>query len=383
MIYIRQDSLVYELLTFLACVGEFPYASIHLFGNKETWRKLIYKLSQPQTYSIPNCTQTISGRLLNTPGEKGLKTVRLNQKGVSILESVNPKAASYYARVYGKYNLSGAPERIDRNHRVAETVALFRTSGIETRPFELPQLQMTFFQKTVLDDPTFYPSHELKHVGNDQINKTGFSRITGMLFSPGGCYAIYNSRDYRMDWNGRGEGKVRLHLSSIARMNANVEEINSAMMLGTDYRIAKQTLGYLNKVRRAEMRFDRIYDHLHFIPMNSFGTRLIKLLSTPDWNEILQEILFDDHERAGAGATFCYDAIQNGEYVLSFLDSDIFRLNAYFEAVRYFKYRGSVICFPEQVPFLQDFLGPKISLRSVTMDMVEEAIFSEGSDTDE
>jgi len=242
---------------------------------------------------------------------------------------------------------------------------------------------MSRFEKIVPDEQTFYTSHELKHFGHDSVNKIAFSRITGMLFSSGGCYAIYNSRNAMMNWNGRGEGKVKLHLSSVARMNAGVDEVKSAMMLGSDYKIAKQTLAFLGKVNRVEMRFDNIYSHLHFIPMDAFGVRLIKLLSIPDWNEILLDLLFEEDELAGSGATFCYDAYRDDAYMLSFLDSDIFRLNAFWETVRYHKYKASVICFPEQVPFLRSFLRDKVSLQTVTMDMVEEAINYEGCDSNE
>lgn len=80
------------------------------------------------------------------------------------------------------------------------------------------------------------------------------------------------------------------------------------------------------------------------------------------------------------GATFCYDALRDGAYMLSFLDSDIFRLNAFWETVRYQKFQASIICFPEQVPFLRSFLRDKVALQTVTMDMVENAINYEGND---
>lgn len=380
MITIRRDTLAYELLTFLAYVGEFPYSSLQLLGNSEVYRKLIYKLSQEQTYRIPNQPNLISGKLLNISGGKNLKTIRLSQKGVAVLEIAHPIAADYYLRVYGKTNPSSAPQKIDRRHRVAETAAFFRLLGVETRPFELPTLQMSCFQKIVPEEPSFYTGHELKHFGQDSVNKIAFSRITGMLFSHGGCYAVYNSRGALMNWNGRGEGKVKLHLSSLARMNAGIDEVESALMIAADYEIAKQTLAFLGKVNRVEMRFDSIYTHLHFVPMNSFGVRLTKLLTLPDWKETLRSLLFDDSELSGMGATFCYDALRDGTYMLSFLDSDIFRLNAFWETVRYQKYQASIICFPEQVPFLRSFLRDKVALQTVTMDMVENAINYEGND---
>ena len=163
-------------------------------------------------------------------------------------------------------------------------------------------------------------------------------------------------------------------------MNGGEDEVVSALMLATNYDVAKQTLAFLGKVNRVEMRFDSIYTYLHFIPMNSFGVRLMKLLTLPDWKETLLSLLFDDEELAGMGATFCYDALRDDTYILSFLDSDIFRLNAFWDAVRYQKVKASIICFPEQVPFLRSLLRDRVALQTVTMDMVENAINYEGND---
>ena len=382
MIRIQQNTLAYELLTILAYVGEFPFASLPLLGNRDVWRKLVNKLSQEQTYRVPNYPEKITGRLLNQSGEKNARTIRISQKGVFVLSLVNPDAANYYGRVFGNTHLSGAAERIDRVHRLAESVAFFRLVGVETCPFVLPTLQLKVFQRTVPNEPAFYTSHELKHFSGDSVNKVAFSRITGMLFSSGGSYAVYNSRDYRMEWNGRGESKVLVHLQGVAHMNGGQEEMDSAVMLASDYSIAQLTLAFLGRVNRVNDRFDKIYSHLHFIPMDSYGVRLMKILMLPDWKQILLELLFDDDELAAVGATFGYDAIRDGAYVLSFLDSDIFRLHAFWDTVRVQKYKATVICFPEQVPFLRSYLRDKVSLQTVTMDMVEKAIMR-GCDSDE
>ena len=107
MIHIRQDSTVYEMLTFLSYVGEFPYASISLLGRYETYRKTITKMGQDQTYRIPDHPQKITGRLLNISGGKDQKTIRLSQKGLEVLHLINPDAGSYYDRVYGKAKIYG------------------------------------------------------------------------------------------------------------------------------------------------------------------------------------------------------------------------------------------------------------------------------------
>lgn len=381
MITIRQDSRVFTLLTLLSYVGEFPLSSIHLLGSKEAWRKLIHQLTIPQAFRFPDSSDRINCKLLLVTGKGKSKSIRLSKSAVSILERLNPEAAQYYSQIYLRHNHSGDEKRAERFHRVAESVSFLRQAGYESCPYQLPTLQLYTIRKVVPDEPSFYISHELKHIGDDDVNKISFSRITGAIFYPGGCYAVYNSRDYLMKWNGRGESKTRLILTEIARMNAMVEEVTSAILLGRDYSIAELTLRSLNGIKRAEMRFDSNYDRLHFIPMDQFGARLVNILTLPDWNENLLSLLFDDANRADGNNTFDYDALEDGVYVLSFLDSDIIRLNRFRDAVGGRK--AEIICFPEQVVFLRSFLGSHIRLRTVTMDSVEEALQEDWSDANE
>ena len=75
-----------------------------------------------------------------------------------------------------------------------------------------------------------------------------------------------------------------------------MDDVQSAILLGTGYEIAEITLRTLWKTKRAETEFTVIYDHLHFIPLNGFGVRLLKILTTPDWNETLLDLLFDPND---------------------------------------------------------------------------------------
>lgn len=381
MITIRRDSRVFTLLTLLSYVGEFPVSSIHLLGSKEAWRKLIHQLTLQQTYRFPDESDRINCRLLLVTGKGKSKSIRLSKAAVQILERINPEAARYYTQSYLRHNHSGDEKRVERFHRVAESVAFLRQAGYESCPYQLPDLQLCAIQRVVPSEPSFYISNELKHIGDDDVNKISFSRITGAIFSPGGCYAVYNSRDYLMKWNGKGESKTRLSLTEIARMNAGVEEVTSAILLGADYSIADKTLQSLNGIKRAEMRFDANYDCLHFIPMDQFGVRLVKILTIPDWKEKLLSLLFEEADRADGRNAFDYDALEDGAYVLSFLDSDLIRLNRFRDAVGAKK--AEIVCFPEQVRFLRSFLGTRIRLRTVTMDSVEEAMYEEWSDKHE
>ena len=380
MTTIAPNAHVYKLLTILCYVGEYPMRSLHLLGSKEVWRKLILKHSQQQDYRIPNKSVRATCRLLIVTGKGQSKSVRISKAGLDLFQHANPEAVFYFTNNYFRHNHAGEAKRIDRFHRVAEAVAAVRLAGIETCPFLLPELQMSAIRKIVPEDPSFYISKELKYFGDDNINKISFSRVTGALFYPGGCYAVYNSRDYLMIWNGRGEYKVRDHLTKVARMNADVDEVTSAILFGSDYGIAVETLRSLSNYRKPENRFDSIYDYLHFLPLDPFGIRLLRILTSPDWKENLLDMLFDPEDLAVDTGTFEYDALENGIYVISFLDSDIVRLNRFAGSTSGIEEKTAVICFPEQVPFVRKIVGPRVKIKTVTLDMVEDALTEEGCD---
>lgn len=383
MTTIAPNSNVYKLLTILCYVGEYPMRSLHLLGSKEAWRKLILKHSQQQEYRIPNQSERTTCRLLLVTGNGQSKSVRISKAGLDLLKKANPEAVDYFTNNYFRHNHAGEAKRIDRFHRVAEAVVAIRQAGFETCPFHLPLLQMYSIEKVIPDEPSFYISKELKYFGDDDINKISFSRVTGALFYPGGCYAVYNSRNYLMKWNGRGESKVRDHLTRVARMNADIDDVNSAILFGSDYGIAEQTLQSLSSYRKPENRFDSIYDYLYFLPLDPFGTRLLRILTIPGWKEKLLDMLFDPDDLAVDTGTFEYDALENGKYVISFLDSDIVRLNRFAGSTSGIEEKTSVICFPEQVAFVRRLVGPKVKITTVTLDMVEEALIAERSDADE
>ena len=182
-----------------------------------------------------------------------------------------------------------------------------------------------------------------------------------------------------MIWNGRGESKVRDHLTKVARMNAGIDGVDSAILFGSDYQIADLTLESLHNYRKVENRFDSIYDNLYFIPLDPFGVRLLKTLTVPDWKEKLLDLLFDPDDLAVDTGNFEYDAYEDGHYVISFLDSDIIRLNRFAGSTAGFEEKTSVICYPEQAAFVRRIVGPKVQITTVKLDVVEEALKDEGS----
>ena len=65
--------------------------------------------------------------------------------------------------------------------------------------------------------------------------------------------------------------------------------------------------------------------------------------------------------------------------MISFLDSDIIRLNRFAGSTAGFEEKTSVICYPEQAAFVRRIVGPKVQITTVKLDVVEEALKDEGS----
>jgi hypothetical protein len=330
MIAVQAGSHVYKLLQMLAVAGEYPRKSLALLGNVRVVSALVHRLEATQDYWDGNGGQAHGVKLIKvSPVGKGkaIGTIRLCKKAVPILDWLHPGLSDIYLRRFDNNKFSGNLHHIGRNHRVAEAIAICMSAGIETRPYVLSKLQRSEIRRVIQYAPSFYIARDFKFAENGgEANKTMFTRIIGALFYPGGCYAIYNIRDAVMKWGGTGELKAALSLLELARMNAGLDSASAAMLFGASYETAVNTLLESEKSKRRDTAFDQIYPNIHFVPQDSNGIRLIKILTLPSWREKLLSVLFDAVERTYGQAHIECDAIVSGVYVLSHLDSDIARL---------------------------------------------------------
>ena len=254
---------------------------------------------------------------------------------------------------------------------------LWPCACLESRPYVLPKLQGECISKTVPEFPCLYLARELKRVDELGTNKTQFTRLVGAFFSDRECRAVYNTRNAVMKWSGMGEFKARQSITDIARLNAGISRVDSAILFAKSYDTALQTLLESDRSRRMEFRFDAVYRHIHVVTMDENGVRLLQLLSVPDWNEQLLDLLFDPEQRSYNKGQFEYDACIDGVYILSHLDGDIARLIRFRDALRMGAGPSEVLCFPFQVEFLQEFLGQATQFKTIDMSAVEEAIGQE------
>ena len=185
------------------------------------------------------------------------------------------------------------------------------SAGVEVLPYDLPRFQREEIRKVTPDVPALYLGRDIKKTFPGEEKKTLFTRTVGALFYPGGCYAVYNARNAAMKWRGMGEFKALHSLTEVARLNGGVERLDGALLLGQSYQVALETLSASQQERR-EFRFDGIYPHIHFVPLDGFGARLLMLLTQPHWQERLLDLLFEPEDRTFGRGAMEYDAQVEG-----------------------------------------------------------------------
>lgn len=376
MLYFSPGSHAETLISLLSVVGEYPMSAIHLLGHERVFKNLIRILCEKQTVRNTETGEEITTKLLTVSGKGADKTIRLYKGALPILDWLGANA--YYMGAFDRHRFRGDRAHRVRNHRVAEAVAMSMMAGIEYRPYQLAELQNNGICQVVSDSPAFYPAKILKNIGTGESNKTMFTRTVGALFAHGNCYAVYNTRDAVMKWSGMGEFKALHSLMEIARLNAGIRAVDTAILFGAGEDVALQTLISSDESRRREFRFDTIYRHILFFPQTDSGIRRLRFFTIPDWQEKLLDLLFEPDTRSYNRGQFEYDAYVAGKYVYSHLDGDIARLIRFREALE----DGipgpcEVLCFPEQLSLIRSLLNKKVSAKIICLEKVEHGLLLE------
>ena len=372
MLTLQHSSYAFRLVQTLAVTGEYPVNSLPLLGNERVLKQLIRRLSLPEMFWNSH-GEMVRTKLFVTNGKGREKSLRLYKGALPLLHWLHPRAYEYYMESFWNHHFPGDAAHRDRNHRVAEAVALCATAGVEVLPYDLPKLQQEEIRKVTPDFPSLYLARDVKKAFPGEEKKTLFTRAVGALFYPGGCYAVYNTRDAAMKWKGMGEFKALHSLTEVARLNGGVSRLNGALLFGKSYETALETLNSSDS-RHPELRFDSVYPHIHFLPLDGFGARLLGILTLPDWQERLLDLLFEPSTRTYGRGTMEYDAQVDEVKVLSHLDGDLARLLRFREGLWSHSGKFEVVCFPQQAEFVRSFLGDRVEVREIRIETVEETL---------
>ncbi|MBQ2876492.1 MAG: hypothetical protein IJE25_05745 [Clostridia bacterium] len=371
---LKPGSQLHRLISLLSVCGEFSVKSLDLLGNKRLYRRVVSECTVPVTLQNPITKETISlPKIFILTGKGRMKSIRLYKGARPILTWIGE--GNYYDSICYGYNMPMTTAHVDRNHRVAETLAAFMDAGFYYLPHTLPRLKSDGINRIITTQPLAYPSRMLKLTDNGEGNKTGFSRITGAVFAGGDCYAVYNTRNAVMKWSGKGETKAMVSLKQLSIVNSGIDQDRlPVLFFGASHEVAFRSMLAMRKATNINLRFDMFAPRIHFIPLNRYGARFIKFISIPRWREHLLELLFGEDQIVKL-TSFEYDAKINGTYILSHLDSDLCRLNRFREAIidepdeKY-----EVLCFEWQYDFVKKFLDDLAKVTVISFDEVDKEL---------
>lgn len=355
MLYIRPGTHALTLLQLLSVAGEFPVRALSILGSQRTLQELVHRLEDRHTIEVSWSGKQYCARLLSISGKRGpMRNIRLHKSALPILDELHPAALDYYLSAFRNHTFSGKRGEIARNHRVAETLAMMLASGIAMQLYLLPQLQTTRIEPTMGDRPCYYPSRIIKKLDGDSMNKTGFTRMTGLLLRQGVGFAVYNTRSAVMKWHGGGELKAMQQCEELARRNAGVDALNGAILFGQNGTVALETLMEARKAGYRDYRIDRIYPAVHFVPLEGAGKSLLRFLTIPALQARLRSVLFPPRLQINGFAEFDCDAMDNGKYILSHLDGDLARLARFrLAAMEDGAHRFEAVCYPWQLAYVR------------------------------
>ena len=379
MIVIRPGSHVHRLITILAVTGEYPTSALHLLGNEKSIKKYVHMLESVQLFLNEITGEELRCRLITISGTGAGRTIRFHKSGLPVLNWIHPNALEFYLSAYYNHRFPGNEVTKDRNHRRAEAVAMCARAGIEFRPYLLPNLQNSGICRVVPAGASYYDSKDVKRIVKLELSKTAYTRMTGVLFTPGEAKVVYNLRNSMMKWNGDSEIKTRISITDIARMNARVQEVYAAVMFGWSYEVAMSMMERDAEMKRP-LRFDTAYRQVHFIPQTEMGIRQLRMLLLPEWREKMLGVMFDDETRSYERGMFEYDAYVDGVYILTHFDGDLARLIRFREAMsdKTLLAKSQILCFEEQVPLLRECLPKQTIIRVLDMELLEEALGIQG-----
>lgn len=374
----RKNSRLYRLVSLLSVCGEYPVCSLYLLGNKRMYRKLVDDCMRPITVRNPETAEAISlPRLFNLCGKGRLKSIRLYSGALQILKWIDE--GEYYDIISNGHNMPMNDQHIERNHRVAEVLAVCRDADIEIFPHNLPNFQRDEFEKIIhLPQPFFITSRMIKWFGgNYAANKTNFTRMVGTLFVGERNYYIYNTRNKPMKWSGTGEFKALLNIIYLSLGYVRLEASYS-MLFATSGDIAMETYLATGKMRDSGYDFSGIYEKIHFIPLNEYGARYLRFFTVSDWHDIMIKNIFNTDMLTPYAGNY-FDNYTDGVYSLVWLDGDLRRLCAAYPTQR----KTRIFCFHWQADFVRRFVGDDVEILIANFDKAEKLLFEEDTEDEE
>lgn len=365
MIFIlTKESQSYLILAVVCMAGESSENAIALLVPQESYRqKILYKL--------------LGDKLLYIYKKDGIKGYRLTKKGKETLLLIDYERFGFFSSDGADFSMrrSNLSHR-QRQHRISETIAIMEKSGVEIyydkkiRIFEEESAQPVVFSQSA-----FFHAKEVKAQGN-LTKKMGNSRMTGVWLTSGSIWFCYNAGSGIMKWFENVERRADILVRSILKNQGMNCEAANAILFGEN---VDQALTYLTDHKCRGYILNSVFERFCFVPMNSAGTFLLRLLGDAEKYNYLMAVLSEDLDGVKEDDRiehYGYNA--EGEPVLICIDFDLKRLLQFLTQLRYLEKCGEIICFDFQKEVIESFCDERTKISPVDFETFRESFFPEG-----
>ena len=361
MIHFEKGTVAWRLVEVISVCGEYPYRSLCILGNERELRKRVKQMSEPQKYRFENGGPDVECCALTLSGKGRMKNIRLKKEALPLLREIG--TADSYLRRFPPGSFRGDISHIDRTHRNAEITAMCYMAGVT----------VTEGSETLLaggGQSFFMLAKGVKSDGLDSVNKTGFTRLSGVLYCGNVKYAVYNTRDRAMRWDGGGEQKVCEQLHADAHYGFG-GAIVFCKDLQTGLKVYRQEY-----IKNSALRLSGIYYFCRFFTFNPTGITSLRMFTVPDWYRRIRAKVFVNSSGAGwkfGNGTEFYDVFDGETYWLLFADGDFRRLQELTENSKHAK--TAVVGVGSHTDFLHEHLKDSgVELYHMQENRFEEAV---------
>lgn len=252
-------------------------------------------------------------------GEKNIRLLNREERRNEYEKYMTPEYVSYYENyayenvhrlIYG----SNSPRPASAMRGSATQIMMYK-AGADISPYKR-NLNIEMLQD---DDVVYYTSMEIKRVGNyrdstetvkkrdeSSYKKLNNTRLTGLLVSPGGQYAVYNTGNALIEWKRYGEVKMAIYLVQLIK---NKSEAETSINIPKEAVIIAQAPSLYAKIcngeakenkQRTLLNIDFAYDRMYAVPEDQNGILMLKMMEERGWRRRIFNSVLSDRERADA-----------------------------------------------------------------------------------
>ncbi len=360
----------YRLLTLVALSGECSTEIVsHMQMGQSYGEKLIARLKDE--------------KYIKTHYKDRLRGYRLTNKGKKLLLQKNPDRFLFYLN--GNTDTNRPRSDFARRLRLQQSslvYAMMQNAGIcmfrDKKPALFQQDGYETNQELLL--PVFYQAREIKELGTEAV-KINNSRMMGVLLSDACIYVVFYTGDYLMKWERQTELRVKSMLQyHISRGRLSKMDITpgylpdtpvKALFIGKDMDTAVKMLESRGGKQKSCFCLDPSFDYFHYIPENSAGETILKLLCRPKLRSMLKNLLMSDLLPPMEQLGLEHDAIKEGKPVLFAYEFDLMKINRFATALEFHGITGNLVCFDFQKAALEKYFGSCVTIDTIDLGKFE------------